>query len=345
MTPTVLIDEAATVDNRRQLLHLLRTGTSHDVVAVRKNSTFKLYGARAVSWLEPPDDAALNSRCILISMTSCKRTDLWPLDNAHVLRLAEMLQRKLLRFRLANFQTLTLPRIAGEEQLEPRTRDLFHALALPLGKEIQICETLFFLLKEQESLRELLSVYQTAVLDSLCEVIHAFPEINSFRISVLTEHVNSILLQRGESGNLSEKRVGDLLTSLHLTGRKRTNAGYVLLLDRSTREEIHVMTAKYRVNEGPSPDKSKQCQLCKALSQHPASSSPTESIQPSAGTDSKDRDEHGELGVRGEHRNRRAGRKPARSGLARPRISRPKKPASMQRRRYFIRRKAAKDLL
>jgi hypothetical protein len=342
MTPTVLIDEAATVDNRRQLLHLLRTGTSHDVVAVRKNSTFKLYGARAVSWLEPPDDAALNSRCILISMTSCKRTDLWPLDNAHVLRLAEMLQRKLLRFRLANFRTLTLPKIAGEEKLQPRTRDLFHALALPFGKETQICEVLLYLLEGQESLRELLSVYQATVLESLYEFIHTFPEINNVRIAALTEHVNANLLRRGESGNLSEKRISGLLTSLHLTDRKRTNAGYILWIDRKTKEEIHLMTRKYAINESLSPDMSTQCQLCKALSQHPESGSTKESIKEGAGDKAKNRTERGELGERGK---RRAGREPARSGLARPRISRPEKRASLKRRRYFIRRKTAKDLL
>jgi len=144
MTPTVLIDETATVDNRRKLFHVLRTGTSHDFVAFRKNRTFKLYGARAVSWLIPPNDEALNSRCLLITMASCKRTNLLPPNDARVLRVAESLQRKLLHFRLANFQTLTLPKLGDEEQLQPRTRDLFRALSMSLGDDEETQRLLFF---------------------------------------------------------------------------------------------------------------------------------------------------------------------------------------------------------
>ena len=158
MTTTLLIDETATVDNRRKLYHLLRTGTSQDFVAVRKGNTYKSYGARVVSWIGLPDDAALNSRCVLIPMKSSKRTDLLTANDPQILHDAGKLQRQLLQFRLTNYKTLTLPKISGEEDLPLRTRDIFRALAFPLAESKKTCETLLLLLKQQESLREALSV-------------------------------------------------------------------------------------------------------------------------------------------------------------------------------------------
>lgn len=40
LTPTLLIDEAATAGNSRDLFHLLRTGTSREAVTLRKDESF-----------------------------------------------------------------------------------------------------------------------------------------------------------------------------------------------------------------------------------------------------------------------------------------------------------------
>jgi energy-coupling factor transporter ATP-binding protein EcfA2 len=310
MTPTLLIDEAATLDNRRQLLHLLRSGTSQDFVAVRKGSTYKSYGARVVSWLELPDDAALNSRCVIIPMTSCRRTDLLTPADPGVLRAAQMLQRQLLRFRLLNYKKLTLPKITGEEELMPRTRDLFRALALPLGKEKEICEGLCALLKQQESVREVLSVFQSAVLDNLYDTIHAYPELNALKVGDLTESVNADLRQRGEPGTLTEKRVGSLLTSLQLTNRVRTNVGYVLWLNHQTRAKIHSLARAYGVKGGPTADMTARCQLCQITSERSTAGSTTKPIDGNGRSEANSSREHGEHRERGTDRARR---KPARA--------------------------------
>jgi hypothetical protein len=262
MTATVLIDEAATVTNRRELFHLLRAGTTQGFIAVRKSSSFKSYGARVVSWTELPNDPALNSRCILIPMKSSTRTDLLPPIDPRIVHLAEKLQRQLLQFRIKNFKTLALPKIVEEEKLQPRTRDLFRALALPLGEEKEVCEALLALLKQQESLREVLSVDQSAILESLYDMIHVYPERNALAVSELTACVNANLRERGEVGNLKEKRVGNILTSLHLTNRQRLNSGYVLWVNRKTREQIHSQARIYGVNAGPTSEKSARCDLC-----------------------------------------------------------------------------------
>jgi hypothetical protein len=302
MTTTVLIDETATVNHRRELFHILRTGTSRDFVAIRKGSTFKSFGARAVSWTELPDDAALNSRCLLIPMTVCKRTDLLAPTDPRVLRAAAMLQRKLLQFRLTNYSKLTLPTISGEIELQPRTRDLFRALSLPLSENMENCEMLLKLLKPQEFLREVLSVYQSIVLESVYRAIHFRPEANSFRIAELTEMFNANLRQKGESGRFSERRFSDILSSLNLTNRTRTNAGYVLWSDRKTREEIHSLARTHGVATGLTPYMSARCELCQNGAGRPSGDSTKNPILESQRAGTNDLRELRERGVRAKRR-------------------------------------------
>jgi hypothetical protein len=135
--PTMLIDETGTAANNRTLRHILRSGTTRDVLAVRKNRTFHCYGAKVVSWLEPPNDPALNSRCILIPMFENKSTALVRTDEPKVLQLAAHLQAQLLSFRLENFKTVQLAPVPGDEVLRPRTRDLLRSLSAAHGQDAQ----------------------------------------------------------------------------------------------------------------------------------------------------------------------------------------------------------------
>ncbi len=189
MTSTVLFDEAATVTNRRELFHLLRAGTTQGFAAIRKGNSFKSYGVRVVSWLELPDDAALSSRCILIPMKSSNRTDLLAPSDPRILQRAEKLQQQLLQFRLAKYDTLILPKVPREAELQPRTRDLFRSLALPIAEQKEYCEGICWLLKKRESLQNILSANQSAAVDYLYEIIHCNPKAGSFRIMELTESV------------------------------------------------------------------------------------------------------------------------------------------------------------
>jgi hypothetical protein len=309
MTTTVLIDEAATVANRRELFHLLRAGTTEGLVAVRKGKSFTSYGARVVSWLELPDDPALNSRCLLIPMKHCERTDLLSPKDPQILRFAKKLQRQLLQFRFMNYKALPLPKIPGEEELQARTRDLLRALALPWGQDEEMCEGLCGVLRRQESLRQVLSVQQSAVLDSLYGVIHSYPELSGLSVSELTETINVNLRRIGELGKMSEKRVGNLLTSLHLTDRTRLNSGFVLWLTRETRQQIHTLAYTYGVNKGPTPKMSAGCDLCQKLSVAPTSRSEAKPVEGRERVESKS---SRELGEHREHGKRRARGKSAR---------------------------------
>jgi len=297
LTTTLLIDETATVGNRREILHLLRVGSTQGVVAVRKGKTYRSYGARVVSWIELPDDAALNSRCLIIPMKSSERTDLLAPTDPRILNLTAKIQRQLVQFRLMNFKTLALRQGLGEEELQSRTRDIFRALVLPFAEDKVVCDGLLGALRQQENLRNLLSVEQSAVLECLYEAIHSSPEANSVSTMALTESVNANLRWKGESRNLLERKVGDILTSLHLTKRTRKNYGWVLWFNRETREEIHSLARMHGVNVGLSLEMSARCEQCRAINQPSKGDSKTKPIAKSErveANDPRERREHRE---------------------------------------------------
>ena len=64
---------------------------------------------------------------------------------------------------------------------------------------------------------------------------------------------------RGEPARLNGRKVGDILTSLGLMTRSRTNRGYVLWLGRADRLRIHKMVRDYAIDDTA---RSQDCDIC-----------------------------------------------------------------------------------
>jgi hypothetical protein len=62
--------------------------------------------------------------------------------------------------------------------------------------------------------------------------------------------VNFNLESLQETFRLNAHEVGRALTSLGFTNRKRTNAGFILWLDRGTRKRIHDLAHTYAIDQG-----------------------------------------------------------------------------------------------
>src|ERR1700676_1774961 len=196
--PTMLIDEAGSVRNNPALRHILRAGTTRDVISVLANRTFHAHGAKVISWLEPPADTALNSRCVLIPMCETTRTDLVRPSDSEVEREAATLQAQLLQFRFENYRKVESGPIPGDEILRPRSRDLLRTLSaahLQDGKRSQ--PLLEFFYSGQAVPQEPLSPEQNAVLRALYSVIHVQKGFVSVQTSDLTELVNYCLRSAG----------------------------------------------------------------------------------------------------------------------------------------------------
>ena len=251
LTPTLLVDETLTAGNRRELFHLLKTRTTRGSVTLRKGQSLRAFGPKAISCTELPNDAALNSRCVIISMQETSRTNLAKPTDKKILDSADRLRSALLQYRLENYHSLRLPKIEGDERLHSRTRDLYQALALPLGNNPDLCGFLVDRFEVQQEInREILSPASTAVLRVLHEIIHSHPQDGTYAQKELTLRVNLSLEWLQENFRLNAPAVGRALTSLGFTNRKRTNAGFILWLDRGTRRRIHDLAHAYTIESG-----------------------------------------------------------------------------------------------
>jgi hypothetical protein len=240
LSPTLLVDETLTVSSRRELFHLLKTGTTRGCVTIRKGRSLKAFGPKVISCTELPNDAALNSRCVIITMQETNRTDLAKPTDKKSLDIADALQKQLLQYRLENYHALRLPKVKGHERLYSRTRDLYQALALPIGNQTEFCEYLVHLFETQQEInREPLSPASTALLRFLYKWIHLHLTDGKCAQKELTVGVNVNLERVHETFRLSAREVGRALTSLGFTNRKRTNVGFILWLDLRTRKRIH----------------------------------------------------------------------------------------------------------
>ncbi len=266
--PTMLIDETGTAANNRTLRHILRSGTTRDVFAVRRDYSFHSYGAKVVSWLEPPDDPALNSRCILVRMFENKSTTLVGTDEPEVQQLAAHLQAQLLRFRLENFKTVQPAPVPGDEVLRPRTRDLLRGLTAAYAKDVERSQRLLKFFESGQGIpAEPLDPGQNAVLRALFSLIHLQEGFSSIQVGDLTRVVNLFLEWAGENLRLLPRKVGAVLTSLGVATRTRMNSGWALTVNRQDAEKLHQLAACYGIDGFkdcflgmPSED----CSLCRA---------------------------------------------------------------------------------
>jgi len=266
--PTILIDETGSIRSNRTLRHMLRSGTTRDVVALRRDQTFHSYGAKVMSWLQSPDDSALNSRCVPIPMFESKSTALVRADEPKVQNMAAELRAQLLRFRFENFKTIQPAPVTGDEVLRPRTRDLLRSLTAAYAKDVERSQRLLKFFESGQGIpAEPLDPGQNAVLRALFSVIHVQEDFSSIRVGDLTNMVNLFLDRAGENLRLLPRRVGAVLTSLGVATRTRMNSGWALTINRQDAEKLHQLAACYGIDGFKdrflkiSPE---DCTLCRA---------------------------------------------------------------------------------
>ena len=269
LMPTLCFDEASTADHQRSLFHLLRSGTSRHNLAFREGRSYSGYGAKVVVWTETPEDAALNSRCIMIPMRETDGTDLPRTTDPEIIDAADQLQAKLMFFRLSAYAKLKLSDIPPAEGLRSRDRDLYQALALPISKHPETCARLLECFEHEQNLdREPLPPNQLAVLETVFRHLHLQPDERAYRLRALTPDVNAALAIAGERFRMNERAIGSALNGLGLPRRKRNSTGYVVLIDRAERKRVHALLEGYGL-EPPSSFLPEEfpvdaCEFCRA---------------------------------------------------------------------------------
>jgi hypothetical protein len=262
LMPTLLIDETETSGQKRSLFHLLRSGSTPDAVVLRDKESFRGYSAKVVAWTELPDDEALNSRCVILTMRESFRTDLSRPSDPAIVEMGDHLQACLIHFRVNNYHKTRTAKIPLSGRPHGRARDLYEALALPLSEDPELCQRLLACLEQQQEVhRERLSPRQTAVLEALGKNVRQSPNEETCSLKSLTKDTNQELVKAGEHFHLNEKAVGSTLTSLALTNRKRINSGYVLCLDSAARKYVHDCLVRHG-SGCPSADAGGACEYC-----------------------------------------------------------------------------------
>lgn len=269
LMPTLLIDETGSHEKNNALRHLLRMGTTPGLIAMRKNRAFHAYGAKVISWLELPDDQALNSRCLLVPMVEANQVNLLKTTSRSLEEHSAELQAKLLQFRLASYGSFRLPSIKGAEKLRPRSRDLLTCLTAPCAQDTNLCQFLVQFFRQHElMLQEPLPPAQNAVLRALFFLAHQRMAPNTVFVLDFTKIVNELLEKAGEQTRLGPKKVGTVLTSLGFTNRLRTNRGYSTWLDSRDRQRVHQLVETHGMDRFPDPYSltlCKGCPLCQKM--------------------------------------------------------------------------------
>lgn len=316
--PTILLDETLTAGRPRELMHLLKASSTPDCVSLRKGKARLAFGPKVISWLELPHDPALNSRCIIMPISRTSRTDLKHPRTQEVFATARKMRMRLLQFRFERLRNVSIPKPPSNGRLSGRPLDLYRALALPFKEEEPFCKFLADTIAAQDRFQApALSPAQVTTIWVLYTAFHKCPGAPYCRVTTLAKALNEELKLRGEPSGINERRLGDILTSLSLTNRRRQNTGYVLMLGRSEREKIHAIARAYRI-EGTSMDSIEECQMCtptsglaSATAQTPISSSAEEQTS----TDDIVTIEGLKRRERRERRVRRSGGKRLRAGM------------------------------
>jgi hypothetical protein len=248
---TLLIDEIdwRADQNSRAFRKQLRAGTSKGMLARNIWKTQHAFGAKALSSVELPDDAALMSRSIHVPMNETDRGDLKKPWDPEIATVADGVRGQLLQLRLERYPSISPRIIRGAEKLRPRSRDLLSSLLAPLeGDEIAEQMLLeFFVGIHDPSAPDLLSPAQTAVVAALFEFAHIYPDLPDLLIGEVAKRANKKLASARERLQLSPRKTSELLAILGFDYRKRSSRGSLLELDRAAVAKIHKLKRDRKV--------------------------------------------------------------------------------------------------
>src|SRR5262249_47700347 len=205
--------------------------------------------AKVVCWRELPDDAALNSRCIILPMHAVNDAALRLPDDPEIVSAAAKLQSQLLYYRLANYDRITKPAIDEViKTLPPRTRELYLAIATPCADD-EISRN--FLLDHFRSRYShvfndnQLSAAEYSVIFALFHLSHMPEKRNELLTREIAARANRYLHDQREHMELVIRRVGAILTGYSFAQRRRTRNGFALVLEKDAHRRLHGMDERY----------------------------------------------------------------------------------------------------
>ena len=248
--PTLLIDETSSIDDPVAMRRLLRVGNTPGSLVLRHKQSWNVFGAKVVCWRELPDDAALNSRCIILPMHGVNDPALRLPDDPEIITAAAALQSQLLYYRLANYNAVTTPALTEQvKSLPPRKRELYLALAAPCSTDEPSRNFLLDYFRDNNlPSDDFPSAAEQAVLVALFHMAH-MPEHRSQPLTKeIAARANRYLHDEREHLQLQIRRVGAILTGCGYARRRRTKKGWVLELQADQLRRLHGIAKSYGID-------------------------------------------------------------------------------------------------
>jgi hypothetical protein len=257
LSPTLIIDENDLGDSQmsRQTQRILRIGNSPGIPVIRNGRAFDPYCVKVLASRQPPPDAALGSRSIIIGMLPSRRP-LMGLDEVTRDRIAEKFQRELLMFRLQNLHSLhtSLDFSSRTKSLTPRIEDIAHALARPLLGDVELETELIGMLEQQDRDARIQRTLEPEwlVLEALFSLCHPrprhdglIPKATGILVGGVADEVNQAMADRGEDVRLSAKKTGLILRALGFRTKSLGKLGRGLELTTVVREHVHRLSERF----------------------------------------------------------------------------------------------------
>lgn len=254
--PTLLVDELELGTRASaELLQLLRSGSVPGTPTVRNGKRFSTYGVKAFSSRQPPGDAALSSRGLIISMspTSC---DMRALNNAAMQTLERKFQSRMCMLRVRHHKAVkdqhAFP--MDLDGLSPRMKQIARALAAPLLGDAESTSKLIAALRNQDEQARVDRSLEPEwlVVAELMTAVHEGLErgrpISELLVGGLAISVNRRLKFLGEDVKLSAKVVGLILKGLGVCTQSLGRMGRGLKFASPLKLQIHQIAARMGID-------------------------------------------------------------------------------------------------
>ena len=245
---TLLIDELeiGRSNSDREILRLLRTGSTRGIGAVRNGRFFSTYGFKVIAARHLPADAALSSRFAAISLLPTRKESKI-LDEKEMRSIADKFQPRLLAFRVTHHEAIRRFRLrpCDLDGMAPRARQLARVLAAPLENDSQVQSDLIAVLQEQDGQMQVERSLEPEwlVVEALFGLDHERLPRGARNISVLVggvaSDVNAMLEERGENLRMTARQAGAVLNSVGFKTERIGNMGRGLKLTHGFRRKVH----------------------------------------------------------------------------------------------------------
>ena len=222
---------------------------------MRNGRIYSTYGYKVICSRQLPDDAALCSRAIALSILPSLK-EMKPLTDEEMRRIAEEFQSRLLMFRLTHYSAVRHFRAqpCDLDDMTPRAWQLARVLLAPLQGDERAQTELIALLRDRDldTQVERFLEPEWLVVEALFAIDHEqLPNrarYSEILVGGVADEVNEILDRRGEGFTLKARQVGAVLKSLGFKTERIGNLGRGFRITQGFHRKVHELARQLGID-------------------------------------------------------------------------------------------------